>query len=98
MFILYNHLGRKVVKFQTQEGYLQFPHQFLTFPNILFLAPSLLSHPSPFISLSFLFPSPPNSASALDLSVLELQMWRWQLAPSPLSTLSACFLLAAGSY
>ena len=33
----------------------------------------------------------------LDLPVLETQMWRWKPAPSPLSTLSACFLLAAGS-
>ena len=38
-----------------------------------------------------LFPGP------LDLAVLETHTWRWQLAPSPLSTLSACFLLAAGS-
>ena len=33
----------------------------------------------------------------LDLPVLETQMWRWKPALSPLSTLSACFLLAAGS-
>ena len=33
----------------------------------------------------------------LDLPVLETQTWRWQLIPSPLATLSACFLLAAGS-
>ena len=38
-----------------------------------------------------LFPGP------LDLPVLETQTWRWKPAPSPLSTLSACFLLAAGS-
>ena len=38
-----------------------------------------------------LFPGP------LDLTVLETQTWRWQPAPSPLSTLSACFLLAARS-
>ena len=38
-----------------------------------------------------LFPGP------LDLAVLETHTWRWQPAPSPLSTLSACFLLAAGS-
>ena len=38
-----------------------------------------------------LFPGP------LNLPVLETQMWRWQPAPSPLSTLSACFLLAARS-
>ena len=33
----------------------------------------------------------------LDLPVLETQMWRWKPALFPLSTLSACFLLAAGS-
>ena len=38
-----------------------------------------------------LFPGP------LDLAVLETHTWRWQPAPSPLATLSACFLLAAGS-
>ena len=38
-----------------------------------------------------LFPGP------LDLAVLETQTWRWKPAPSPLATLSACFLLAAGS-
>ena len=43
------------------------------------------SFPAPF------FPGP------LDLTVLETQTWRWQPGPSPLSTLSACFLLAARS-
>ena len=37
-----------------------------------------------------LFPGP------LDLPVLETQTWTWKPAPSPLSTLSACSLLAAG--
>ena len=36
-----------------------------------------------------LFPGP------LDLPVLETQTWRWKPAPSPLSTRSACYLLAA---
>ena len=42
-------------------------------------------------------PSPPL-LEPLDLPVLETQTWRWQPAPSPRSTLSACFLLAARSY
>ena len=33
----------------------------------------------------------------LDLPVLETHTWRWKPVPSPLSTLSACSLLAAGS-
>ena len=38
----------------------------------------------------------PLFSGCLDLSVLETQRWRWKPAPSPLATLSASFLLAAG--
>ena len=39
----------------------------------------------------------PHFLGPLDLPVLETQTWTWKPAPSPLSTLSACSLLAAGS-
>ena len=42
------------------------------------------------------WPSQPPLPGRLDLSVLETQSWRWKPAPSPLATLSASFLLAAG--
>ena len=44
-----------------------------------------------------LVPPRPPLPGAPRLASLENQTWRWKLAPSPLSTLSACSLLAAGS-
>ena len=44
-----------------------------------------------------LVPPSPLFLGPLDLPVLETQTWTWKPAPLPLSTLSVCSLLAAGS-